>query len=187
MIYYVALPFVRVVGGLLRSECRERIGGETMLEVMKAFAAPTVTALVGAAAIFIQISFNRRQAVIAEDRLKFDLFQRRYAVYKSVKEFLELLAREGESIAFNSEKIKSFYIELDEASFFFGKDIQDFLKEIHDAVEKLVDKLVRRRHASDEERVGFADPLASDQALLRSKHAEVAKRFEEALRFKQLT
>jgi hypothetical protein len=158
-----------------------------MYALFKDFSTPSVTLLVGAVALFIQVSFNKRQLVIAEDKLKFDLFERRYAIYKDVREFLDLLAREPGKLAFNSDKIRSFYIALDEAAFFFKEDVRAFLREIHDGVEKVVDKVVHRHHAPEETRASFAEPLAQDEARLRNLYGEMIQRFGAALKFKQLT
>jgi hypothetical protein len=157
-------------------------------DVLKDFSAPVVTGLVGAVALFIQISFNRKQAVIAEDKLKFDLLTRRYEVYKALRDFLEALAR-WPKLAFESDDIKSFYVKMDEARFFFGEDVKGFLKEVTDGVERLVDKSVRRKYASDDsdEWRKLGDEMAADQAVLREKYGEATKRFEHALKFKQLT
>jgi hypothetical protein len=88
-----------------------------MYELFKDFAGPFV-ALVGAlAAAFITLRFGREQARIAQsqrdialDKLKHDLFDRRYAIYSATKELLEYIPFITDIEKSDSTKIRSLYV-----------------------------------------------------------------------------
>lgn len=68
----------------------------------------------------------RRQANIARDKLKLDLFERRYAVYLSVNEWINDLQRRVVPDAEYTAHIR----KMEQAQFLFDKDVNDWLREL---------------------------------------------------------
>jgi hypothetical protein len=49
----------------------------------------SVGSIVGFVALFVQVYFNRKQKVAAQDKLKFDLFEKRYGIYLAASALIE--------------------------------------------------------------------------------------------------
>jgi hypothetical protein len=168
-----------------------------MYEILKDFASPVVTLIAAIVAGCITFTFARIQARIAEsqrdialDRLKFDLLQRRYAVYEATKELLEYLPFIHDLEKSNASKIRLLYIKLDEARFYFPPDICSFLKEIHGRSEAFFEDLAKRDRLNIDDRERWsklADILAGHQAAFRTIYASLPEKFESSLAFEQLT
>jgi hypothetical protein len=125
----------------------------------------------------ITVSFARTQANIAQsqrdialDKLKFDLFEKRYAIYAATKELLEHMALVRDLEKSESTKIRSLYITLDEARFYFPSDICRLLSDIHTACESFFTHLAQREQTpidnTDEWRA-IAEVLAADLSAFR--------------------
>ena len=72
------------------------------------------------AALFFQWHFNRRQALIAQDKLKFDLFKERYAIYSAAGELIEFVNSSKERPG-EEHKFTELMNELMKAHFFFDE------------------------------------------------------------------
>jgi hypothetical protein len=123
----------------------------TVWEFAKDFAGPIATVIAAVAAITVTAYFNRRQTGIASaqkdiaavqrdiaaDRLKIDLFEKRYEIYLAAKALLTCAVNYGhEKLA--AEKIVELKIKLDEARFFFPSDIQALAQRIEAMCEDLM-------------------------------------------------
>lgn len=168
-----------------------------MYEALKDFLPSIVTLITAAVAAGITISFARVQAKIARsqrdialDKLKFDLFEKRYAIYSAAKQLLEQLALVSDIKKADSSTIRGLYVTLDEARFYFPLETRHFLSQITAASERFLEHVVQREVMSiddtDQWRV-TADTLARDQAELRRFYASLPEKFETALAFRQLT
>jgi hypothetical protein len=128
--------------------------------VGKTFAGPIATLVASFAAIWFanaqrKIAASQRdiaasQRDIAHDRLKYDLFQKRYVVYNSAKELLRLIQSDYRSL--NPMVIRDHRIALDEARFFFPDDVRHHLKVIEDACETYLVRLSHREASNQEKR-----------------------------------
>ena len=78
-------------------------------------------------------------------RLKHDLFERRWSVYKTIMETLEAVIREGN---INDDKLLKFNIERAKSYFLFDESLHKYIDEIY---EKLVD-LQEMNSATEEEK-----------------------------------
>jgi hypothetical protein len=122
-----------------------------MYQFAKDFASPIVTLMTAVIALVITYMFGRIQADIAAsqrdialDRLKFDLFRNRYEIYEAAKALLEYMPFIHDSVKQDVSKIRSLYVKMDEARFYFPPDICAVLKEIHDSCERLLHHFTER-------------------------------------------
>jgi hypothetical protein len=165
-------------------------------EVLKDFAGPAAAVVGAIVASVITFIFGRAQKRIAEsqrdialDKLKFDLLERRYAIYQATKQLLEHIALVRDLDSSEPGKVRSLYITLDEARFYFPPDVCGLLSQIHDASERFFIHLARREGISldnADEWATVAEILATDQQEFRGFYAALPQKFESALSFKQL-
>lgn len=113
------------------------------VEFFKSFAGPfaTITASVVAGSIAIyfaahqkNISFQQKE--IAKEKLRLDLFDRRYKVYESIFDYYNALVGwtgTEEQEAAN----KRFFRAYQESKFLFGKDVEDIFKKVFEEGNKV--------------------------------------------------
>lgn len=165
--------------------------------VLKDFAGPAATlcAAITAAAITlyfaaIQTRIARAQAAIALDKLKHDLFEKRYAIYLAAKQLIEYVIMQHDIDKVDSAKVRSLYIKLDEARFFFDADVRSFLKRITDASEYLLTAMGARQRLAqhdDKEWTRLTEILSASTLTLNSSYADMPIKFEQSLAFRQVT
>lgn len=95
-----------------------------------------------------QIEFSRAQRDIALDKLKFDLFELRYGIYLAAKDLIQYVSIHRELDKVDSNHVRSLYVKLDEARFFFDKETIKFMQEIV-ATAKRRFELKRQRDLAD--------------------------------------
>jgi hypothetical protein len=166
-------------------------------EFFKDFAGPIATLVAASVATFITIAFARAQARIAQsqrdialDKLKFDLLQRRYEIYQAAKELLEYMPFVHDIEKSDSNKIRTLYVKMDEARFYFPPSICSLLDNIRRYCEEFFVHLAKRDRLNIDDREAWsamAELLAADQATLRQIYAKLPETFETALKFEQLT
>ena len=95
-----------------------------MYEILKDFAGPGATVAAAVTAAIITWLFGLRQSKIAQqqadtalDQLRYNLFEKRYAIYDSAKELIKLLIGEGMKQDFTAFKVIPHYVILEEARF----------------------------------------------------------------------
>jgi hypothetical protein len=172
-------------------------GVPAVYELLKDFAGPIVTLIAAGVAAFITAAFARTQVRIAQsqrdialDRLKFDLLQRRYEIYQATKELLEYLPLIHDIQKSDTNKVRSLYVKMDEARFYFSPSICSLLENIRHHSEAFFEHLAERDQLNVDDREAWsamADRLAADQAVLRKMYAKLPETFETALKFEQLT
>jgi hypothetical protein len=168
-----------------------------MYDVIRDFASPVVTLIAATIAGLITLTFARVQALIAKsqrdialDKLKFDLFDKRYEIYLAAKELLEYVPFITDLQKSDTTKIRSLYVKIDEARFYFPPEICAVLSDIHDRCELFFLHLTMRDQTSIDDHAQWtqiAETLAADQSMLRAIYAALPETFEPALAFKQLT
>jgi hypothetical protein len=116
---------------------------------LKDFAGPIATMIAACVAAGITFFFNRSQTRIASlqadvaiEKLNFDLFERRYALYVSARQLLEYLAVHREFEKIDHTKIRSFYVTLDEGRFFLPDAVRKFLEELQNACEEYLARIM---------------------------------------------
>jgi hypothetical protein len=75
-----------------------------------------------------------QQYKTASGKLKLDLFERRYRVYRGLMDFLAAVVRDEQV---TNESLGNFYRETDQKRFLFGDDICNYLKLIRENAVKL--------------------------------------------------
>jgi hypothetical protein len=168
-----------------------------MYQIAKDFASPVVTIIAACIAGWITFIFARLQVRIAKsqrdialDKLKFDLFQKRYEIYQAAKHLIEHVTLVSDIKTSNPTKIRELYVTLDEARFYFPPAIIQLLTDLTNTCEHFFGVLAKREQMSVDDHSlwnATADDLAFDQAQLRDMYASLPKKFETALAFKQLT
>jgi hypothetical protein len=176
------------------SQSSSLMGDWITIENARAFVGPVATVIASiVAAVFAtaQWCVAKAQKDIAYDKLKLELFEKRYAIYEAAKELIEyILQGKGgrvEDVAF----MRKHYITLDEARFFFDPEIQTLLTNVHEECEGYLVTVAERDMLNPE-----VDPkawremgekVANQRAKLREMAESLPKYFENALAFKQAT
>lgn len=167
-----------------------------MYNIMKDFASPIlslITAILAATVAIrignLQAQIGKAQRDIALDKLKFDLFTKRYEIYEAAKRLIEHLVMVSDMMKQDATLIRQLYITMDEARFFYGPDICAFLDRLHDASEAFLTLLGERENMNIDDSDKWADTadrLALRQKRLREIYASLPVTFEPALSFDQL-
>jgi hypothetical protein len=135
-----------------------------------------------------QKEISKSQRDIAYDKLKHDLFDKRYEVYSAAKSLIEEIFAKSPVDEANLE-IKRLRLKLDEARFFFPSDTRAFCE----SIEKHVFSLLVASHAArgysegHPERQKLRDKQAEAETALASIYPMLAEKFERDLGFDQLT
>jgi hypothetical protein len=163
----------------------------TSRRLLSSLIAATIAGIITFTFARVQARIAQSQRDIALDKLKFDLFRNRYEIYEATKALLEYMPYIHESGKQDASKIRSLYVKIDEARFYFPPDICAVLNEIHNGCERFFAHLAKRDTTVDiGDRVEWsrlADILANDQKALRTAYASLPQTFEKTLAFKQLT
>jgi hypothetical protein len=165
-------------------------------DVLRDFAGPVATTIAAITAIVVTHRFNKRQIEvsgaqrdIALDKLKFDLFELRYGIYLAAKELIEYVSAHHELDKVDSNHVRSLYVKLDEARFFFDKETIKFMQEIVATAEKRFE-LMRQRDLADIDNEDIwsklVDGLTGCDISMRKMYAQAPEVFEGSLRFDQL-
>jgi hypothetical protein len=168
-----------------------------MYSVLRDFAGPLATLLAAVAAIVVTTLFNRwqlriakSQRDIAHDKLKFDLFKQRYEIYEAAKGIIEYVSFIHDLEKSDSTKIRTLYVTLDEARFYYPPELCKYLNDLHDRCELFLSHLGERDRLNIDNRKEWsrlADVLSADQSALRAIYASLPATFEASVAFKQLT
>lgn len=81
----------------------------------------------------LALAISHRQYVTAHNKLRLDLFEKRFAVYRGLTTLLQKV--DG---GLTDEDIARFSFETHAKFFLFGQDVIDFLKVVHDKASDLV-------------------------------------------------
>jgi hypothetical protein len=100
---------------------------------------------------FLAVCIAWGQWVTARSRLILDLYDKRRAVYTKFHGPIGKAVREGRC---DHENYFDFIVVLDEARFLFGRDVQDYIGEIGDTLNKLgsATSMLKADHLPEEER-----------------------------------
>jgi hypothetical protein len=156
-------------------------------DVVHDFAAPLATVIAAGTAVFVtwrlgksQVTIARQQAHIAAqqaetalDRLRYDIFERRYAIYLAAQRIIELSILDNRSPS-EAGELHKLYTTIGEAHFFFPQGLCDFLTQLGEECTK------RRRR---DKNLNWTE----DDLRLLAIRDTMSKRFADALAFLQLT
>jgi hypothetical protein len=110
-----------------------------MYGVLKDFAAPVATMIAAFAAIYVTVHFNREQTRLAREKLRHDLFERRWSIFSSIFDYYyAIISWRGtpDQMAVRDR----FFRAYQESRFLFSKEsgIEDVLKELNDKGAKVI-------------------------------------------------
>jgi hypothetical protein len=194
----LALGIVLLCGGPL---CGEMM--VCWLDIVKAFASPLATVLGAGAAVYVTWSIGKAQVRIADsqaqtarmqrdiafDKLKHDLFERRYEVYTAAKGIMERVIRTGAERPIDDLELLAMRIKLDEGRFFFPPK----LVALFDMIDQLTTRhevarmAWKRDNKIDEIRYKQADVMGDAITKLSEIHRQFVKLMQEEMEFSQLT
>jgi len=107
---------------------------------------PIATLVVGLGVIL----FAFLQWKTAHDKLRLELFDRRYKAYKALMTFLGR-ALMGSSASFSDSDLVEFYRDMDGYEFLFGSDISDYYKQVRTrALDMRLQHTLWQRQQGDE-------------------------------------
>jgi hypothetical protein len=166
--------------------------GETMLDLLKTLAGPIATVFASVTAGGVAVWFGRVQADIARrqaataaaqkeiafDKLKHDLFDKRYEIYQAAKAVIEAV--------FNKSPVDP---ADPECRFFFPPDTRAFCENIENQVYAVLTASRAASGYSEDrpERYELREKQSNAEIELADIYGQLAKRFERDLGFEQLT
>jgi hypothetical protein len=171
----------------------------SIYSILKDFAGPLATVFAATVAAIITFYFNRRQTAIASTQMDIAASQRDIAKDKVQRALCNLsrsedvdgkcdVSHDADDVLRRTTEIRSLYIQLDEARFFFDEKVRGFLNRLHDDTESFLTDLIADVNVDDQTAWSArAERLARKQAILREAYANLPKVFESALGFSQLT
>jgi hypothetical protein len=159
---------------------------------VKAFVGPAATVIASFAAICFaraQLQVARAQKDIAYDKLKLDLFERRYAIYAAAKDVI-MYIREGKGGRIEDANfMREHYIALDEARFFFDPEIQALLANVKEQCEGCLEAdqdMMNPEMNPEDDTVAWDEKTRQAAHRLRKlseMYADLPRRFEKTLEF----
>ncbi|MGO9758546.1 MAG: hypothetical protein ACLPNY_18245 [Roseiarcus sp.] len=170
------------------------------LDLVKAFAAPFATIVAaGVAAYFVRQQWKtaEKQAETAIDQLRWNLFAKRYAIYESAREAINLAFEKSDEDHMPND-LDALFLRFEEARFFFHDDIYLFLKELRNDIKRFLslNYAHRQNRIRDDatQNVDLRKKLLDEesnilnlQQELYSTRMKMPARFGDVLNFPQLT
>lgn len=170
------------------------------LEYIKAFAGPVATVIASSVAgyfAYAQVQVARSQRNIAKDKLKYDLFEKRYAVYAAIRHIT------GNWMDFKKEngrlgkEVNNYISIVSEAQFFFDNRTMNQIDIINDKInhlttlEAMQEALTHKYSAFSQDvtdqRIANSGKLVDAHKQLYEIHLQLPDKFASALAFEQLT
>jgi hypothetical protein len=143
-----------------------------------------VTPFFSIATLFLSVAvvvIAWQQWRVAENKLRLDLFERRYKVYEATRTFLSLIAREA---TFTDAQFMDFGVVTLDAEFFFKPDVAEYLSQIK---MRALDMRVNQRLYEDlpqgDERSRHVEAEHDQLIWLKDQFAELPKIFAPYLGF----
>ena len=160
-------------------------------ENARAFAGPFATIVASVVAVIVTCYFAREQTKIAKgqwsvakEKLRHDLYDRRFAIYMAFHELLVAVA-EKDDVEVELRKANAARAH---SPFLLDAPLGAYLEELHKEAFRVnqTNKLVKDPHAwsSRVEQTSQADQLGHDKLSLSNRVEKLAKEFERFLRLK---
>jgi hypothetical protein len=159
-----------------------------MYYILKDFAGPVATIIASITAAIITWRFASWQARIAQqqanttfDQLRYNLFEKRFAIYNTARELIATVVNEPN---LQGSDLIPLQAKLNEAEFFSSSDICDWLRSVRkDGTDLLI--LRSEQHLPDAHT--RAGDIASRSNQLFDALVDMPRRFEGALGFWHVT
>lgn len=156
-----------------------------MYWLFKDFAGPFATIVAACVAAFFvraQWRTSEKQAATALDQLRHNLFEKRYAIYDSVKQLLRLLLNDSHKTDFRAFQVIPHYIVMDEAIFFFAPETCAWLKSVQSDCQKFLEEGA----SMNTPEYNSTEYNKAERKLLEDFQA-LPEQFRHELSFRQLT
>jgi hypothetical protein len=166
-----------------------------MYQILKDFAGPVATIIASVTAAFITWRFASWQARIAQqqadtakrqantsfDKLRFNLFDKRFAIYNTAR---ELLASVINNTNLQPSDVIALHAKLNEAEFFFSSEICEWLRTLR---KDCSDLLILRSGQHLPNAHTRAEEIARRSNNLFDTLVDIPRRFEGELGFRHVT
>jgi hypothetical protein len=106
----------------------------------------SASACAAIAAVFVSLRVAITQRRIQEKQLKQDLFDKRYAVFLAVEEFLVHVDQINGSVKPTGDEYRRFRYAMEQAEFLFNADVNSYMKEVDQVARTLHEKCLERDH-----------------------------------------
>ncbi len=166
----------------------ERLAGP-LATLVAAFAAFYVTWRLGKSQIAIakaQKAIAASQRDIAYDRLKYDLFEKRYSVYSTARKLLKFVLNNSRSFADTAEFVQ-LRTTLAEAHFFFGEEQLKIFRRIIELTGELAEVRAIMNAADEPNQIEAVKRYPEIIKELVTLHSDLPHLMKSALGFSQMT
>ncbi len=160
------------------------------LQLLTAFAAPIATITASLVVVFVTQRYARRQWLTAErqaetalDQLRYNLFEKRFAIYEDVKHLLKLLLNEAHKDDFRVFDVAQHFVTIDEAIFFFSSETCAWLQSLQMDCQKFLEARASRSNLAEYD----PNEYTARQLRLLDHFKAMPQRFQSELAFRQLT
>jgi hypothetical protein len=158
-----------------------------MLDWITGPVATIVASFVAALFAGAQVCVARTQRDIAYEKLKLDLFEKRYAIYSATKELIEYVLGGRGSRAEDVTFVRKRYTALEEARFFFEPEIRAFLRKVRAECENHFETIAKKDTMNPEDNPEawrhMAKQVAEQRRKLSATYSELQQQFENAIGF----
>lgn len=156
----------------------------------KDFAAPFATVFASLVAVGVTGYFAWRQSKTAEtqaatavDKLRFDLKDKRFAIYEDIKQLLKLLINDADKPDFSNFAAAQHFVVMDEAIFFFSPATCAWLDSLKADCQNFLEAHALRINLDEHKPMEYA----ALQTKLVAHFRAMPERFRQELSFRQLT
>lgn len=152
-----------------------------------------ITAAIGVAAwiiAFQQLKLNKTlsadQLRLSEAKLRFDLYERRLALFRTVKEFAGNLIMSGNA---GHEVTGPFYHDTIERHFLFDKDVSDYIGEMYEKAKQVnkTNMALERDNLGEDERQRLIEQSVNEMNWFFEQEQNVIKMFSRDLSIRTLS
>ena len=137
----------------------------------------------------LQAEAARQQADTALDRLRYDLFEKRYAIYDAAKRLIVTLMNKIPDQSIEAFDVIPIFLILDEARFFFPKDICLLVEGLVIDCQRILELHGRRQSFKEgsQEWLPLGDRIVDELTKLDKIRLGMPERFKDVMAFAQLT
>lgn len=165
------------------------------------FAGPVATIIAATAAFYLTFRFGSQQVTIAAqqaaiaktqadtalDRLRYDLFEKRYHIYDTAKQLMRVTINDSAKEDFGPLDIIPLYLILDEAPFFFPVNTCAFIISVRNDCQRVIVLNAEKQNPNYTYSQAENDEIRSITQRLVNALSSMPKQFEADLKFSQLT
>jgi hypothetical protein len=137
----------------------------------------------------LQAATAKQQADTALDRLRYDLFEKRYAIYDAAKRLIITLMNKIPDRSIEAFDVIPIFLVLDEARFFFPRDICLFVEALVTDCQRILELHGRRQSLKEGSCKWFplGDQIVDERTKLDKIRLGMPERFKDVMAFAQLT